>query len=157
MRKHYLTLCIVPLLLGCQDQKAIVEEEVINEKSYDNYYDLKIEWEDLFKQDEASYIVYIYSETCYYCNKIKNDIFNFIDKDFYPIYLINFNKDIPVFNELECTIGATSIDNVWIGGTPNLIHIVNRHVFMNIAGAEKITNYLDLFSCNYNSLLNELS
>ncbi len=156
MKKKLFTLFVTPLLIGCVKQNNVVEKEDEKEVSYDHYSSLNLLWNELFLPAEPSYFAYIYSETCHYCKQIKDDIFEFIESDIYPIYLINFNKDIPVSNNIECTIGATKVDNVWIEGTPTLIHVMNKHVFANLAGGEKILTYIDLFISSYDTILYDL-
>lgn len=80
-------------------------------------------------------------------------MFDFIESELYPIYLIQYNKDIPVGYDLSQTVGVSCYEKLFIGGTPSLIHIVNKEVFVNIAGAEKVTTYIDLFMFNYYRLL----
>jgi hypothetical protein len=45
-------------------------------------------------------------------------------------------------NDIEATLGATTIEQVWIIGYPSLLNIKDEVLVMNIGGSTAIVDYL---------------
>ena len=105
---------------------------------------LQIQWEDFFSQEENNYCVYFYSEQCYYCESFKTDMLNFISITNKNFFLLSYKKGIPIHEDVEMTIGAVSLDEMWFGRTPSLILLENKTVKINILGVQNISSYLEL-------------
>lgn len=109
---------------------------------YDDFSSSFIYWEDVFKQKEMKYYIYFYSEHCYYCQQIKEKMLKTIKNATTTCYLLVYNDAIPIGDEIDQTIGASTIEQLWFGGTPTLLQIKANIVTKNILGAQKIADYL---------------
>lgn len=109
---------------------------------YDDFPSLFILWEDIFKQKETKYYVYFYSHQCYYCQQIKEKLLITIKHATTPYYLLSYNETIPIAEDIDQTIGASTIEQLWFGGTPSLLEIEMNAVTKNILGVQKISDYL---------------
>lgn len=136
-------LFVFTLLLSCSTK---TDSSISMEKDYDSYIYLHIKWEEIFKQFETHYLIYVYSASCGHCNEIKNEVLCFIDLNIIPVYLIVFEKGIPISNKEESKIGISSIDELSIIGTPSLIDIEEGIVKNNLGGSNKILDYLKIYS-----------
>ncbi len=105
---------------------------------------LQIQWENFFTQEESEYYVYFYSEQCFYCESFKNDMLNFISLSNNCFFLLSYKPGIPIGKDEKMTVGATSIDGMWFGGTPSLVYLENKVVKNNILGVHNISSYLKL-------------
>jgi hypothetical protein len=52
------------------------------------------------------------------------------------------NQDVKLGNDIEATLGATTIEQVWIIGYPSLLNIKDEVLVMNIGGSTAIVDYL---------------
>jgi len=109
---------------------------------YDDFSSSFICWDDVLKQKETKYYVYFYGEHCYYCQQIKKKMLTTIKNAIIPCYLLAYNDDIPIADKIDLTIGASTIEQLWFGGTPTLLQIEMNIVTKNILGVQKITDYL---------------
>jgi len=114
------------------------------EYDYVDFDYLQIQWEDFFAQEESNYYVYFYSEQCHHCESFKTDMLNFISISKNHFFLLSYKSGIPIYEDLEMTIGATSCDGMWFGGTPSLVYLENKAVKNNILGVQNISSYLKL-------------
>jgi len=57
---------------------------------------------------------------------------------------LSYKTGIPIFEDVEMTIGATSLEGMWFGGTPSLVYLENKTVKNNILGVQNISSYLKL-------------
>jgi len=105
---------------------------------------LQIQWETFFSQEGSNYYVYFYSEQCCYCESFKTDMLSFISISNKRFFLLSYKTGIPIFEDVEMTIGATSLEGMWFGGTPSLVYLENKTVKNNILGVQNISSYLKL-------------
>lgn len=132
------------LIPGCQNE--VLTFSVNSNKSPESLIEKSISsWNELFAHTDEAYLNYIYSDTCLHCLSIKDEMEEFANNSVIPIYFILFNDEIPIGNDLEKTIGVTTIDQCFIKGTPTLILIENGAVSFNIAGATNILETIDLY------------
>lgn len=135
------------LLVSCCEHANLVKEEkneTNNNKDITSYK--IIFWNDIFLQNDLKYFVYVFSYDCYFCNQTKECISKLNTCSMLPLYLIEFNKEIPIKYEIEKTIKATSNEDLFIRGTPTLILINNKKVELNVAGKNDVCSTIDLFS-----------
>lgn len=121
------------------------------EYDYSMIENLKIEWTNLFLQSKVSYFVYIYQEHCFYCNELKNEIISFALNEIYPTYFIKYSIEIPIDNDIENTINATTVEKVFIKGVPTLLKIERSTLTLNIAGYNEIFTTLVIYEDKHNS------
>jgi len=110
---------------------------------YNDFSNLTIKWSDFFNQPDEQYYVYFYSEQCGYCKMIKQDILGYISQSKSRIYLLSYQEGIPIKLDVERTVGAISIDQMWFGGTPSLVFIEKGVVGLNLLGAQSILMFLN--------------
>ena len=102
-------------------------------------------WNELFAHTDEDYLVYIYSETCFHCLSIKDEIDSFSANCKLPFYYLEFSEDIPIGQDIENTIGATTVEECFIRGTPTLLLIENKAISFNIAGTTNILETIVLY------------
>lgn len=144
MRQLFFVVSLV-FINSCSSypNSSLYSSELIS--SFDVFNSNLISWESILKQHEKSYFVYVFSHTCQHCLEIKSDIRNFANNSVYPIYLVEFNKSIPVGTDIENTIGILEFDKLFIKGTPTLLLIEDGMISINIAGSEMILQTIDLY------------
>ncbi|MCD8203798.1 MAG: hypothetical protein LUB56_01565 [Coprobacillus sp.] len=109
----------------------------------------RINWDDILSFD-GYYHVYIYSLNCTYCKELRNDIVCYALNDpKTPIYFVCYedNADsIPLgdVDDVDLTIGATNIDEIFLGATPALIGIDNHTVIFYVCGSNTIREILEI-------------
>ena len=142
-------LLLIPLVAGCSSKpEEVVKRDEQKALDYTDFAELNLDWKDLFFPAKSQYFVYIYSNSCQHCERIKEEVLLTIDKNRDLFYLTQFNSDVRIgFNVME-TIGKEKIEEVYIMGTPSLIEISNHYVALNIAGEKEITDYLELLPHN---------
>lgn len=96
----------------------------------------------------STYWIYIYSESCSSCSRIKYDIFGYINGDSgYPLYLYDTQnakgKKINAGDKLACQ-GATSFDQLTIAATPTLLKIVDGSVTYQTSGTTNVLSALNI-------------
>ncbi len=108
---------------------------------YDLVNDKHINYEDIFNINMNHYFVYIYSKTCFYCISIKDEIIHIgLNND--DIFFIEYNESIPINEDIDSTIGVSSVDDLFIIGTPTLIEIVGGKVVVNTYSKDLILSLL---------------
>ena len=143
-KKIWFLLLNLILNTSCQSQTNATNMSFSNEDR--KICDIVISyWNQLFAHPEQEYLNYIYSDTCYHCLSIKEEIEEFACSCSVAFYFIPFEEDIPIGIDIEATIGATSVEECFIKGTPTLILIENWMVSFNIAGTENILQTIILY------------
>lgn len=147
MRIHLSLLLVAFGLFAC-DGNIVSNDSVSssNEHTYDEVSHLHIDWDDIFSILDEYYYVYVYSTHCGYCQKIKNPIIEFALSGNDNFYFVEFSNDVTVSTNVSNTIGASSIEDLSILGTPSLVVIQNHYVTDNMAGLEAICTFLDIDS-----------
>ena len=147
MRTFYF-LAAIPLLLGsCALTK---KEEIIDVSNIDipeadhEYFEVEhvfINHSDIFKENNETYYVYIYSMTCAHCQELKNWIIGTaLNRD--DIYFLKgSNKDV-IKSDVSNTIGITDVKDLAIMGYPTLLKISNKTLVKNVAGNNEIMSLL---------------
>ncbi|MGS0973281.1 MAG: thioredoxin family protein [Candidatus Izemoplasmataceae bacterium] len=92
-------------------------------------------------QDET-YLLYFYSETCPYCNQIKDRSLNFFEehKDELPVYLLDADRIRGSKDSLNLPYGES------LKSTPTLMVVQNGIIIDFLVGTIEITEYYDGFS-----------
>lgn len=126
--KRLLSLLFLPFLIGCKQQKPL---------DYDSYLNKLIEFKELFNQSHDDYFAYIFSYSCGHCIEFKEEMLPIIFNN-RNMYLIEYTEEIKISSNVDNTIGAKSIDEVSILGTPTLLEIKDGSLAANIAGKTEI-------------------
>lgn len=143
-------ILLFTLLLGlvsCSDSAELIDysnKEILEEVTIE-YPNSFIEWNTLLSQMDQNYFVYVFSYDCYYCKETKRRIICFHDNSPYPLYFVEYTKEIPIGHNTLNTIGKSDLVDVFIRGTPTLMLISEGAVSINVAGKEEVNEMIDLY------------
>ena len=140
MGKIFLLIGLTFLLVGCKKSVTSSEITSISETiayDYDVVQEKMIMWNDLFSIEKEKYSTYIYSTRCGHCNEIKQEVISHALNDD-SFFFVEYNQNIPITDNVEPTIGKSSVEDISILGTPTLLVIENKILIKNIAGAKAI-------------------
>ncbi|MFH5882299.1 MAG: thioredoxin family protein [Candidatus Izemoplasmataceae bacterium] len=85
------------------------------------------------KHEEGTYFVYVYSDSCVYCQQIRGDVSNFVSGN---------EQDMPLYY-VDWTLVPQSLRGTAITGTPSLL-VIHDGVWVNtIVGPGPIVNAFD--------------
>ena len=150
-RLRILPLVLVAMFTSCAPAKseqmsknAFEEYEIVNTQ--------QIKWSSVLSQIETNYLVFFYSETCHYCHEIMRDVIAFSTSNIVKTYFLDIKKSetkVPIKNEIDETIGATSINDVFIAGTPSIIEVEDGMVKANIPGKDECLSFLNELRLTY--------
>lgn len=121
----------------CSDSESYDYEDIENQK---------IVWRDLFNAEPSHYYVYAYSPYCGHCLEIRDGVIHYSRCGSIPLFFVEASDEIAFGSHIETTIGAVSIEQLWILGYPSLLEIKNGTLIANTAGSSKITEILQLAS-----------
>ncbi len=141
------SLCILTSLLSSCSLPPTKEEVT---RYYNELEGKEIKWDDIFFQEEDFYMVYCYSDVCSACNSIKNEVISIIELDLVPIYLVNVTLS-DVFSpasimDTSPTIGLTSIDGLYLCGTPSLLGVLDHSIYFNLFGLSQVSLVFEILS-----------
>ncbi|MDP3130641.1 MAG: hypothetical protein Q8N15_04820 [Bacillota bacterium] len=109
------------LFLAFSVTACAVETTTTDGLDYDDF-DYIEDYDEVFNRREGTYIVYLYSESCYNCGEIKEDVFAFAstyaDRTMFFFNVDGATSDLQ--NAFLTTLGRTQV------GTPSLILIKNN-------------------------------
>ena len=134
--KLTLFLFLGTCLIGCSNSRPI--------NTIEDYSEVEdsISWDDTFDFD-GRYLVYYYSEHCAHCKEIKQDILYYYSLQIEKMYFV-CTDEYAVFKSGDDLIGVSSIDNLYIFGTPFLIEIKDYIVVNYYAGSKEISEYINM-------------
>ncbi len=91
------------------------------------------DYSEITNMNEDKYLVYFYSEECYYCKEIKYDVLEFADKN---------NEGIKVyFLDAGNVTGYNNISGM--DGTPSMLMVVNGQLVDLVGGSTQILGVFD--------------
>ncbi len=98
-------------------------------------------YEDVNQIQDETYLLYFYSETCPYCNQIKDRSLNFFEehKDDLPVYLLDADRIRGSKDSLNLPFGES------LKSTPTLMVVQNGIIIDFLVGTIEITEYYDGF------------
>ena len=147
-----LPFMLTALFASCSPAESEqMSKNAINE--YEISADQKIAWSNCLNQIEDHYLVFFYSDTCTHCHEIMGDVLSFSETKILKTYFLNIKEQdikIPISNNIESTIGVSSINDLYIAGTPTIIEVENRTVKANVAGSDNCLSFLNEQRLLYN-------
>jgi len=150
MKKCFIIIYYLPLVLtSCSfSTSAIVTSETENspiqiEHSYDEIFNKRIDWEDIFNPAKTDYFVYFYSRTCSHCQQLKNKIIDY-GLNHEDIYFCEASEKVKIVTDNTGIIGASSVQQVCLLGYPSLIEIIAHIVDSYFVGNKPISLKLNL-------------
>ena len=93
------------LLTSCSYQ--LIDKPIIEEYDYSLITDYKIRWEDIFKQKDETYFLYFYSESCFHCQELKQDILYYFDNQRPSMFFIEDNDDFVIGSDANKLVGVS--------------------------------------------------
>lgn len=116
---------------------------IIYERNYDytEITDKLILWDDALYMPINSYYVYFFSKTCSHCERMKNSIIPIIIEQ-QNFYACESARNHVISMDAENNVGKRDID-LTIRGYPTLIFVQQGILKLNIAGENKIIDYLN--------------
>ena len=151
-------MCILPLLfVAVFTSCSPAQSEYENENTLSEYKveeSQKIKLSDCLSQNEDHYLVFFFSETCHNCHEIMGDVIEFSHDDIVKLYFLDIkepDKSVAISNDIDETIGKSSIDGLCIMGTPTIIEVEGWIIMANVPGKEGCLSLLnELRLMNYN-------
>ena len=153
MKKLFLLSSL--LLASCSLKQAENNDYPEDKHTYEDVCDLQIAWKEVFNQAEDEYLVYFYSEECGYCKLIKDEVIDYCQKEIYPMYFVDVlhDEDKVIKKPPAIVEGISSIDELFIFGTPSLMKIKEKVVTNYYAGVQSIREFiLDVEEDNFSYL-----
>lgn len=144
-RLRILPLVLVAMFASCAPAKS----EQMSKNAFDEYEILntqQIKWSTVLNQTETNYLVFFYSETCQHCHEIMGDVIAFSLSEIMKTYFLDIKKSeakVPIKNEIDETIGANVIDELFIAGTPTIIEVEDGTVKANVPGKDECLTFLN--------------
>lgn len=139
MKKFLLLTFLILQICSCSSNELIIYEDNLD---YDLISEFQISWNDIFNQKENEYLVYFYSQTCGYCEDIKEDILRFYKDSEICMYFVSDKENFVIGHDINNTIGCDDISSFYIIGTPTLVEVCNHSILMNLGGVSKIYDFL---------------
>jgi len=127
-----------PVVSEQMSKNAFSEHEIVISQ--------QIKWSQVLSQKESHYLVFFYSETCAHCHEIMGDVIAFSESEIVKTYFLDIKQSetkIPIKNEVDETIGASSIDDLFIAGTPTIIEVEEGMVMANVPGKDDCLSFLN--------------
>ena len=139
--RFVVSLLSIPLITSCTP----TEESASQYKAFKEFQvvvDNSIKWQNILNQEEKSYIIFFYSETCAYCHEMQSEVVDFaITCPLKTYFLDTSETQIPI--DPEKKIGATNYEEASITGTPTILEVENATITANIAGIDGCLTYLN--------------
>lgn len=141
MKKLFLNLIAIAILLTSCSQKN--KDEMIYD--YSNVKNLIIDWKQIFDITDNNHFVYIYSETCGYCNQIKQEVITFALKS-NNFYFVTYSKGIPIIENRYDVIDKSDLEGLGIIGTPSLFYVVDYKISQYYVGKKEVLELINNLS-----------
>lgn len=145
----YLLLLAAFALTGCEQSPSFFPSKPssstteIVEHDYREISSQKIDWNDMFNQGQNEYYIYFYSLTCAHCKNLKNEVIEYALKND-NLFFIEASEKVVIVEDVNFTIGSTSISEMGILGYPSLVKIEQKVCVFNVAGESEIISKLNL-------------
>ncbi|MCX5775624.1 MAG: hypothetical protein NTV44_04610 [Firmicutes bacterium] len=130
-------------LVSCFHGNEVSSTSAPPSHTYTEVAAFSIAWEGIFSLKETDYYIYVYFPGCSHCQSLKNDVIDYALSDpQIPLYFVLGSKDIPKGTNPDKTLGATSLDEVFIVGWPSLIEIKTKVLIKHLIGTAAIRSEL---------------
>ena len=133
-------LCI---LTTCSNQTVIIDD-VQERYEYSDIENYMIQKEEIFSIKLDIYSIYIYREDCSYCEKIKNDVIKYVQKNNDVFVIDNSISEIPITSRQNEIIGIDDISSLYIYGTPIMLIIKDKKISNVYLGVQEILTYINI-------------
>ena len=137
---------IVPILSICILSACSQSEN--SSESFKAYKDFEvvannsITWPEILNQEEKSYIIFFYSETCAYCHEMQQEVIDFAITCPLKTYFLNTSENTVPIKE-EKVINVKNYEEASITGSPSILEVKEATITDNIAGIDDCLTYLN--------------
>ena len=137
---------IVPILSICILSACSQSEN--SSESFKAYKDFEvvannsITWPEILNQEEKSYIIFFYSETCAYCHEMQQEVIDFAITCPLKTYFLNTSENTVPIKE-DKVINVKNYEEASITGTPTILEVNDATITGNIAGIDDCLTYLN--------------
>ena len=137
---------IVPILSICVLSACSQSEN--SSESFKAYKDFEvvvnnsITWPEILNQEEKSYIIFFYSETCAYCHEMQQEVIDFAITCRLKTYFLNTSENTVPIKE-DKVINVKNYEEASITGTPTILEVKEATITNNIAGIDDCLTYLN--------------
>lgn len=138
---------IVPILSICVLSACSQSEN--SSESFKAYKDFEvvvnnsITWPEILNQEEKSYIIFFYSETCAYCHEMQQEAIDFAITCPLKTYFLNTSENTVPIKE-DKAINVKNYEEASITGTPTILEVNEATITDNIAGIDDCLTYLNV-------------
>ena len=137
---------IVPILSICVlsacSQSENSSESFKAFKDFEVVANNSITWPEILNQQEKSYIIFFYSETCAYCHEMQQEVIDFAITCPLKTYFLNTSENIVPIKENK-VINVKNYEEASITGTPTILEVNDATITDNIAGIDDCLTYLN--------------
>ena len=133
-------LCI---LTTCSN-RTVINDDVQEKYEYSDIENYRIQKEEIFSIKLDIYSIYIYREDCSYCEKIKNDVIKYVQKNNDVFVIDNSISEIPITSRQNEIIGIDDISSLYIYGTPIMLIIKDKKISNVYLGVQEILTYINI-------------
>ena len=137
---------IVPILSICVlsacSQSENSSESFKAYKDFEAVVNNSITWPEILNQQEKSYIIFFYSETCAYCHEMQQEVIDFAITCPLKTYFLNTSENTVPIKE-DKVINVKNYEEVSITGTPTILEVNDATITDNIAGIDDCLTYLN--------------
>ena len=137
---------IVPIVSICV--LAACSQSENSSESFKPYKDFEvvvnnsITWPEILNQEEKSYIIFFYSETCAYCHEMQQEVIDFAITCPLKTYFLNTSENNVPIKEDKAT-NVKNYEEASITGTPTILEVSDATITDNIAGIDNCLTYLN--------------
>ena len=137
---------IVPILsiciLSACSQSENSSESFKAYKEFEVVVNNSITWPKILNQEEKSYIIFFYSETCAYCHEMQQEVIDFAITCPLKTYFFITSENIVPIKENK-VINVKNYEEASITGTPTILEVNDATITDNIAGIDDCLTYLN--------------
>ena len=137
---------IVPILSICVlsacSQSENYSESFKAYKDFEVVVNNSITWPEILNQQEKSYIIFFYSETCAYCHEMQQEVIDFAITCPLKTYFLNTSENTVPIKENK-VINVKNYEEASITGTPTILEVKEATITANIAGIDDCLTYLN--------------
>ena len=137
---------IVPILSICVlaacSQSENPSESFKAYKDFEVVVNNSIAWPEILNQEEKSYIIFFYSETCAYCHEMQQEVIDFAITCPLKTYFLNTSENTVPIKENK-VINVKNYEEASITGTPTILEVNDAVITDNIAGIDDCLTYLN--------------
>ena len=137
---------IVPILSICVlaacSQSENPSESFKAYKDFEVVVNNSITWPEILNQEEKSYIIFFYSETCAYCHEMQQEVIDFAITCPLKTYFLNTSENTVPIKE-DKVINVKNYEEASITGTPTILEVNDATITDNIVGIDDCLTYIN--------------